>query len=143
MSNRQSSAARLLALLQKAERPEEKARALVELQTYLEEQAEAETSRPPQEVAQQLTKRFQSLSKPCRFSPGQLVKWKADLKNRRRPHDGEPAIVVAHLETPILRDEHDSGSSYFREPLDLVLGILDSDGDFLCYHYDSRRFEAF
>jgi hypothetical protein len=41
--------------------------------------------------------------------------------------------------------EDDSGSTYFREPLDLVLGhIWDSDpgrGELMVFHYDSRRFQ--
>jgi len=35
---------------------------------------------------------------------------------------------------------NDSGSPYFREPLDIVLGFLNGDGDFITYHFDSRRF---
>ena len=35
---------------------------------------------------------------------------------------------------------NDSGSPYFREPLDIVLGFVDGDGDFITYHFDSRRF---
>jgi hypothetical protein len=30
---------------------------------------------------------------------------------------------------------------YFGKPLNLVLAILDSDGDFLEFRYDGRRFE--
>jgi hypothetical protein len=42
-----------------------------------------------------------------------------------------------------LDDVEDAGSPFFQEPLDVVLGIIDRDGDFFCYHYDSRRFEPF
>jgi len=34
-----------------------------------------------------------------------------------------------------------AGSPYFGEPLSLVLGIVDPDGDFVELRYDARRFE--
>ena len=40
-------------------------------------------------------------------------------------------------------EERGAGSSYFREPLDIVLGIVDEEGDFLVFYLDSRRFEPF
>lgn len=78
------------------------------------------------------------------FKAGDLVVWKKGLKNRARPALVEPAIVMQVLETP-LRDQNknDSGTPYFNEPLDLVLGLLDEDEDFVIYHYDHRRFEPY
>jgi len=38
-------------------------------------------------------------------------------------------------------DDDLAGSNLFREPLTLVLGMHDRDGDFLAYHFDGRRFE--
>ncbi len=38
-------------------------------------------------------------------------------------------------------DTRDSGSPYYREPLDLVLALLDDNSDLVLYHYDKRRFE--
>jgi hypothetical protein len=76
------------------------------------------------------------------FKPGDLVVWKKGLRNKARPAPDEPVIVMQILESP-LRDEskQDSGTPYFNEPLDLVLGLLDDDGDFVLFHYDKRRFE--
>jgi hypothetical protein len=78
------------------------------------------------------------------FKPGDLVVWKRGLKNKLRPALDEPAIVVQILQQP-LRDEgkSDSGTAYFNEPLDLVLGMVDDDGDFILFHYDRRRFEPY
>ena len=68
------------------------------------------------------------------------------MKNRRKPYVGQPAVVMESLKTP-REDTSPSDSSaatpYFHEPLDLILGLLDSDGDFLVFHFDSRRFEPF
>lgn len=76
--------------------------------------------------------------------PGMVVTWKPGLKNRRIPAYGKPGIVVSVLETPVF-DEEESGSTYFREPLDIVIGIfLDSGehrGDFLVFHTSSERYQ--
>ena len=92
-----------------------------------------------------LRERYQSLVQAHRFAPGDLVTWKAGLKNKRHPRYGQPAVVVEVLETPLRDGEDDSGSTYFREPLDLVLGLIwDSDpgrGELMVFHYDSRRFQ--
>lgn len=78
------------------------------------------------------------------LQPGMLVTWKAGLKNKRLPRSGVPAVVVERLETP-LYDGDEPGSTYYHEPLDVVLGVfLDTGpqrGDLLLFHYDSRRFE--
>lgn len=74
------------------------------------------------------------------FRPGQLVCWKPELKNRKYPAYGECGVVVKILPEPLMDAGNDAGSSYFREPLDIVLGFLDGDGDFITYHFDSRRF---
>ena len=71
------------------------------------------------------------------FKPGDIVQWKSGLKNKRS--DG-PFIVVNILAEPITDATDESGSPYFREPLDIVLGQVDQDGDFISYYYDSRRF---
>lgn len=75
-----------------------------------------------------------------KFRPGQLVCWKPELKNRKFPAYGECGVVVEVLRTPVTDGGNDSGSPYFREPLDIVLGFLDGNGDFITYHFDSRRF---
>jgi hypothetical protein len=74
------------------------------------------------------------------FRPGQLVCWKPELKNRKFPSYGECGVVVSVLHEPMIDTGNDSGSPYFREPLDIVLGFVDGDGDFITYHVDSRRF---
>jgi hypothetical protein len=55
-------------------------------------------------------------------------------------------VVLEVLDPPIADSERESGSTYFREPLSLVLGLFwDQDpgrGDFVIFHFDGRRFEA-
>ena len=77
------------------------------------------------------------------LQPGMLAVWKPGMKNRRTPEYGVPMIVMAVLNDELVDTEHGCGSVYYREPLDLVLGFIDEDGDFSTLYYDSRRFEQF
>jgi len=78
------------------------------------------------------------------FKLGDIVIWKKGLKNKARPALNEPAIVMEILEEP-LKDETEkgAGSAYFNEPLDLVLGMIDDEGDLLIFYYDKRRFQPY
>lgn len=80
---------------------------------------------------------FERLTTKEPFQPGDMVGWKKGLQNKRSVG---PFIVVEVLPEPVYdRNNQDSGSPYFREPLDIVAGKFDADGDFVCYYYDSRR----
>jgi len=87
-----------------------------------------------------LRERFKSFCDVQCFQPGNLVQWKPGLKNKRLPEMNELAVVVEVLPVPISDQEKASSGSYFLEPLDIKLGMHDEDGDFVVYHYDSRRF---
>ncbi|MEV4736665.1 MULTISPECIES: hypothetical protein [unclassified Microbacterium] len=87
-----------------------------------------------------LTARYNELTERHAFVPGQFVQWKPNLRNKIRPAYGEPAVVIELLEEPALNEEKDTSSPYFREPIDLALGVVDDEGEILIYHFDSRRF---
>lgn len=72
------------------------------------------------------------------FAVGDIVGWKPGMSNRNV--DG-PFVVVKVLQVPITDAESNSGSQYFNEPLDVVLGHINSRGEFVVHHHDSRRFE--
>jgi hypothetical protein len=99
-------------------------------------------------IAERISKlrelRSRLLEEKHTFVPGQPVRWKKNLKNRRKPAYDEPAIVIELLPQPVF-DTKDEGASspYFREPLDIVLGLVDDDNELVAYHFDSRRFEPF
>jgi len=84
---------------------------------------------------------YNSMLESHKFSKGQIVKWKKGLKNRRLPKENQPAIVWDVLSEPIIQDDRDAGTPYFREPLDIALALLDKEGDLVIFHYDSKRFE--
>jgi len=86
----------------------------------------------------------QKLLEPHEFKAGDLVKWKEGLKNKKRPYPNQPAVVVQLLENPLIdRVGEDAGSPYYREPLDIILGLFDDDDEFLMFYYDKRRFEPY
>lgn len=75
--------------------------------------------------------------------PGMLAQWKPGMKNRKTPDYDMPVVVVDVLAQPIIDSTFDSGSIFFRERLDIVLGFLEGDNGFCLLHYDSRRFEPY
>ena len=91
------------------------------------------------EALRESYRRLQSTD-PASFRPGDLVRWQPGMKYVKWPQYGETAVVIECLEPPVLDDEPDSGSCYFRTPLTLVLGVPHKDG-FHCWHFDGRRFE--
>jgi hypothetical protein len=110
-----------------------------------EEEPDKPMSREEQETSvKMLREGYEQLLITHDFQPGQLVKWKSRLKNRRRPRINEPAIVISVLEESVFGDRGDSGSTYFREPLDLIIAVYDDDHTGLFFfHVDSRRFQPF
>ena len=82
-----------------------------------------------------------SLQERHEFKIGQFVRWKDGLKNRTLPNEGVVGIVVELLADPVYPDR-DTGSAYYREPLDMALGlIIGEERQFGVYWFDSRRFE--
>ncbi len=80
---------------------------------------------------------------PPDVEPGDVLRWKPGLKNRRIPNYGQPAIVTEVLDPPLNSLEESSGSAYFREPLTHLLGILDTDNELVIFHFDGSRFELY
>lgn len=106
-------------------------------------QEETKTKNYGEQDEKDLLASYKLFAIPPVFEIGQLVKWKKGFKNKKYPHETQPAVVVDILESPLRASNKESGSPYFNEPLDIALGFLDSDGDFLIYYYDKRRFESY
>jgi hypothetical protein len=103
-------------------------------------EAEAAQNRQMLEIA------FNTLKRRHIHQPGNFVRWKMGMKNRKLPAYGEPAIVVEVLPAPIYDRKYtgEAESPLFHEPLDLVLGLYAANGEeFHLLHFDSRRFEPF
>jgi len=100
------------------------------------------TRNEPYEELSKLKEKVSRLLQPLpKFNTGDVVKWKKGLKNKKSPKEEQLAMVIQELDEPVIQGERDSGTPYFREPLDLILGFLDQEGDLMLYHYDKRRFE--
>lgn len=78
-----------------------------------------------------------------RLLPGMLAQWKAGLKNRKHPDYGEPVVVLEVLSPPLIDASFESGSAYFREPLGIVVGLLDDDFGLSAMYADACRFEPY
>lgn len=65
------------------------------------------------------------------------------MRNRTLPNYRQSAIVIEKLQYPIFDESQNAGSQYFHEPLDLRVGFLDDNSQFVTYFYDSRRFEKY
>jgi hypothetical protein len=71
------------------------------------------------------------------FNVGDIVKWKDGMNYKKG--DG-PFVVIEVLDNPITDEERSSGTPYFKNKLDIVLGSV-LEGDFVCYYHESCRFE--
>lgn len=91
-----------------------------------------------------LQQRYRLYVEQHHFTPGDLVTWKSGMRDRRCPLYGQPAVVVEVLSAPIQDSEQETGSCYFRQQLDLVLGVIQdigtNRGEMLTFHFDSHRF---
>lgn len=93
--------------------------------------------------AMQLKEYFASINQRHDFAVGDLVTWKPGMSFKKRPRVGQAAIVAQILESPIERPDKEYGGAYATESLDMVIGVIDSEGDYLEYFADSRRFQPF
>jgi len=102
----------------------------------------ADGNEDPAETRKRLLKQLaERLDERHDFRKGQIVVWKAGLKNKAKPDYGEPAIVTGVYPTPICdATEASAGSPYFQEPLSLVIGVHFED-DLVEFRVDGRRFE--
>jgi len=86
---------------------------------------------------------YESLSEKYEFQEGQLVVWKEGLQNRMRPRLNEPAVVIEILKESIFDTDKDSGTPYFREPLNMIVGVFDeTENNMIFFHVDKRRFKS-
>ena len=108
-----------------------------------EQQAAAQpkiTLDDPETVRQLLIDSLKTYQKKYEYKPGDLVVWKPHMRNRRFPEKSFPAIVIEVLTVPIMNQIVDHGSPYFRELLDMRIGVINDVGDLLTYMVESARF---
>ena len=96
-----------------------------------------------EEMRDTLKKCYDRLLEKQSFKPGEIVQWKDGLKNRRWPAYNQLCIVLDVFEKPIFDEKESPSTPYFREPLDILFGFIDSENYFVGFHFDSRRFEPY
>lgn len=112
------------------------------IQRLVEHRVDKALALTPEERVEKLRGLVASFNCIHSFQAGDVVRWKRGLKNKKRPAYGEPAIVIKVVDPPLF-DEVDPGSAYFREPLDIVVGLLEGDDELVTFHYNSRLFEPY
>jgi hypothetical protein len=86
-----------------------------------------------------LTEKANLLLEPTNPKVGMHMTWKPGMQNKKSQG---PFVVLEVLDPAIFSPGVEASSPYFREPLDVICGRIDpSDGDFMVFHYDSRRFQ--
>ncbi len=93
-------------------------------------------------IPEVLIELYKVLQKEHTFSKGQLVRWKEHMRNAKSPDYGAPAIVTQVCE-PFLDETQGMWTPYYKEPLDIRIGMLNQDGDFLEFWANSKRFEPY
>lgn len=85
------------------------------------------------------------------YQPGDLIRWKAGMRNRKFPEYLEPVVCLCvgpHCveENPRTYSE-DDGSPYVAERKDLIFGTVRNQGQYgdslLQFHCDARRFTKY
>ena len=84
--------------------------------------------------------RFSSYQEGHSFKPGDLVTWKVGLRNRLHPSTNQPAVVMAVFPT-ILSKHKVSNTILSFVPVDIEIGIIDIDDEFMVFAVDSQRFQ--
>lgn len=74
------------------------------------------------------------------FQQGDIVFWKDGLKNRKFPLYGQPGVVVEYFSDEKIVSDEGGGSQYFRELLNIRIGFIHEDGDFVTFYFDPHRF---
>lgn len=90
-----------------------------------------------------LKKAYNIYKKVNKFKVGQLVTWKPGMNNKKWPKPGEPAVVIEVLSEPIIDDREGYSNPFCTEPLDLKLGILRDNEDFMVFLFSSIRMMPF
>jgi hypothetical protein len=103
------------------------------------EEVEKEEAIKRAELRERMLAAERSLSEKCDYLAGDLVVWKDGMRNRGFAACGEPMLCAEILKKPVEDQHSDSKTPWFHEPLNVRVGVIDGEGDYLCYFVDGRR----
>ncbi len=107
--------------------------ALDQEEDEIKKEEEAPYIKEPTKYLEELGKRQKSYEDAATFSMGNIIIWKDGMKNKRLPEYAQPCIVMRINNPPVYDTD-------IHEFLNIVLGFI-TDGDFLTFSYDSKRFK--
>ena len=70
-------------------------------------------SKDDDSAIQELKKSYEAYISNESLSAGDVVSWKAGMRNRTLPNYRQPAIVIEKLQYPIFDESQNAGSQYF------------------------------
>ena len=91
-------------------------------------------------ITDTLTHCYNSFNETHKFAPGDITQWKPNMRHKKATG---PFIVMEVLPNAIIDESESTGSPYYREPTDLVVGYLHDEYGFMLFHMDSRRLEPY
>jgi uncharacterized protein YkvS len=97
----------------------------------------------PSSFIDRLKKLKENFELSNKFKVGDIVIWKDGLKNRNIPEYDSPGIVMRLLEPAVVDDTREPSSPYYGEPLDISVGFISVDNEFIIFAQDSRRFRHY
>lgn len=97
----------------------------------------------PVAYADELKERKASFTINLTFKPGDLIIWKRGMKNKTIPDKDVPGIVINNFFPPLTDEDRDISSTYFNDVLDIQVGFISDDGEFIVFAHDSRRFQLY
>jgi len=90
-----------------------------------------------------LRERKKSFETSPTFKPGDVIVWKEGMSNKNIPEYDIPGIVINNF-YPALQD-HDTEvvSTYYNDILDIQVGFITKENEFIIFAHDSRRFKVY
>lgn len=107
---------------------------------WIEELGEHPENASAVAMAHELKELYDEFCKRHEFKPGNMVKWKTKMKNRRFPRYQDVAMFVKYLPEKIMDEEEDSGNPDWKKEYDCVIAVVNPDGKMASFIYDSELF---
>lgn len=94
-------------------------------------------------ASEALRNAYDLINKPRDFEVGDLVTWKDPcMKNASLPKDCNSFAIVVRFEGPT-RGSDSVGGNQYSDFKDMVIGVIDEDGDYSEFTAASRRMKKF
>ena len=94
-------------------------------------------------ASEALRNAYDLINQPRDFEVGDLVTWKDHcMRNSSMPKDCNSFGIVVRFEEPV-RGSDNIGGNQYSDFKDMVIGVIDEDGDYYEFMAASRRMKKF